>query len=69
MYGPLKDATSKTKPTSGMDFSEGPSTQHLRTLVAKNHTLNGFWDQSLNNGYLDPLGNSSTETGSTWALG
>ena len=22
----------------------------------KNHTLNGFWDQSLNNGYVDPLG-------------
>ena len=25
---------------------KGPSTQCLRTLVTKNHTLHGFWDQS-----------------------
>ena len=36
---------------------EAPSTQDLRTLVLKNHTLNGFWGaESLNLGYLDPLG-------------
>ena len=25
---------------------EGPSTQYLRTLVSKNHTLSCIWDQS-----------------------